>query len=279
MYAANQKAWMSRAIFSEWLRDFDREMEKQGRHVCLLLDNCSAHHVDLHLTNVELRFFPPNCTLLIRPLDQGIIRSVKCAYRARVVDRLLLDIRFGRESKVDAIQAVEMLAASWSATKREVITNCFRKAGFERTDEAEDTPCADVEEAEPSVLEDTSDALAVLQRWEELREQGGVPDDVALEDFLNADSTAVCTEELSEADIVAGLRQDTHEDSESDTEEDICVPSVREVLDSIDVLRRYAALNKDQEGALAALASYERSVTPTFFKTVQKGVTDYFCAK
>lgn len=69
----------ARAIFGEWLKAFDRDMGRQGRKVCLLLNNCSAHNVeDIALENVELKFFP------IQALDQRVIESVKRAFRKRV---------------------------------------------------------------------------------------------------------------------------------------------------------------------------------------------------
>ncbi|KAG0420089.1 hypothetical protein HPB47_003684 [Ixodes persulcatus] len=101
-------------------------------NVCLVLDNCSAQHIeDLELTNVKLKFLPPNCTSLIQPLDQGIINSIKCSYWWRLVHKLLLDLRLKCQTKVDIFQALEMLSASWKVTTKEDVKNCFRKAGFE----------------------------------------------------------------------------------------------------------------------------------------------------
>ncbi|XP_064462138.1 tigger transposable element-derived protein 6-like [Ornithodoros turicata] len=213
-YTSNTKAWMSRVIFREWVTDFDRDMAKKGKHVCLLLDNCSAHHIeDVSLTHVEIRFLPPNCTSLIQPLDQGIINSMKCRYRARVVDKLLLDIRLERETKVNAIQALEMLAVVWQSVKREVVVNSFRKAGFYHRFSEENRGSDELEESEDA-------APALVHQWQALREGGGVPLDIELHDFLTADSSAVCTEELRDEDIVAGLRGTADDGSDNGLAED-----------------------------------------------------------
>lgn len=131
-YVANSRSWMTRVIFTDWLVSFDNEMKRQDRSVCLLLDNCSAHRLDgsVKLTNVELKFFPPNCTSLIQPLDQGVINSVKYAYRSRLLQRILLNTEHGRDTKVDLYMAVQMLAAAWMSTRGEVVKNCFAHAGF-----------------------------------------------------------------------------------------------------------------------------------------------------
>lgn len=77
--------------------------------------------VNKGLKNVELEFFPANCTSLIQPLDQGIIHSVKCSYRKRLIEKMLFNLQLKRETKIDVFMAVEMLANSWQVTKREGI--------------------------------------------------------------------------------------------------------------------------------------------------------------
>uniref|UniRef100_A0A131YLB4 Tigger transposase n=1 Tax=Rhipicephalus appendiculatus TaxID=34631 RepID=A0A131YLB4_RHIAP len=86
-YASKRKSWMTRELFGIWLRDWDGELGDQGRNVCLPVDNCSAHYADVQLSNIELKFLPPNTTSKLQPLDQGIIRAFKAIYKRRLVDR------------------------------------------------------------------------------------------------------------------------------------------------------------------------------------------------
>ncbi|KAH9361954.1 hypothetical protein HPB48_003637 [Haemaphysalis longicornis] len=44
-YRHNDKPWMMRDLFADWLSEFDRDMQRQGRRVPLGMDNCSAHDV------------------------------------------------------------------------------------------------------------------------------------------------------------------------------------------------------------------------------------------
>ncbi|GBM21489.1 Tigger transposable element-derived protein 6 [Araneus ventricosus] len=37
----NRKAWMTAAIFEEWLTDFDKKMAKEGRKVLLVFRQCN----------------------------------------------------------------------------------------------------------------------------------------------------------------------------------------------------------------------------------------------
>lgn len=51
----------------EWLSEFDRDMQKQGMHVLLVIGNCSALHVQTSPTAVTLLFLPPTTTSKVQP--------------------------------------------------------------------------------------------------------------------------------------------------------------------------------------------------------------------
>lgn len=151
----------------------------------------------LVLSNIELQYFPANCTSLIQPLDKGIINSVKCAYRRRPIAQLLLNIRLYRETKTDIFRAIEMLAVSWQEIKTQTIVNCFRMAQIVKdmrvtTDDGEE---------EPSSLPD------LAEDWSALCTNGVVPDSVQLSDFLYADNCTVSTEEVSDQAVVESIRE------------------------------------------------------------------------
>lgn len=57
----------------------------------LFLDNCAAHPEPnlLKEHNVIIEYLPPNCTSLIQPLDQGVLRSLKCKYKMHFLKDLL----------------------------------------------------------------------------------------------------------------------------------------------------------------------------------------------
>lgn len=280
-YTSNTKAWMTRDIFRTWLQTFDAEMKDAGRSVCLVLDNCSAHHVeDVELTNVELKFLPPNCTSLVQPLDQGIINSVKCAYRKRVIDKLLLDLHLKRPTKVDIYQAMEMLSASWTATSKETVVNCFRKAGFHDLEGA--TGAGTASGGVHQEDDDMANDQALHAAWRNLQGDGAAPDNVELDDYLYADSAVIATEEMTDEAIASSVRGDMEDENDSDEPDgpDTCdVPSSREVADAIDVLRRFAGSQQDED-VMQAVWLCERRVTPLLMSRVaQKKVTDYFQPK
>ncbi|KAI1004883.1 hypothetical protein K3495_g3333 [Podosphaera aphanis] len=62
-YRSNNKAWMTRDLFQEWLLKFIEKIKKEQRYFLLLLDNAPSHISNgLEITNVKIQFLPPNTT-------------------------------------------------------------------------------------------------------------------------------------------------------------------------------------------------------------------------
>ncbi|XP_040075177.2 tigger transposable element-derived protein 6-like [Ixodes scapularis] len=232
-YTSNGKAWMTRVLFEDWLRDWDEKLSESGRKICLLLDNCSAHHCGATLKNIQLRFLPPNATSVLQPLDQGIIRAFKQGYRKRVVEQLLTKLRVGKELKIDLLGAIEMLSRAWSDIAPNTIKNCFRHAGLSL-----DNDRASTEEA----IEVTDDDLNEM--WRDLgRLPDAVPDGVELEDFLGVDDDVAVTSSPSDNEIVAEVvaaSANDDDDEEAEDPEAPC-PTLHEALAATEVLRRYCS--------------------------------------
>ena len=85
-YRSNKTSWMTNDIFTEWLINADKHFKSESRNVLLFLDNFSGHKSDLNLTNIKIHYFPPNCTSILQPMDQGIIQSFKMKYRRSIIE-------------------------------------------------------------------------------------------------------------------------------------------------------------------------------------------------
>jgi hypothetical protein len=59
---------------------FDLKMGQQNHKVCLTVDNFSAHEIAYQPKNMQIKYFGPNLTSFVQPLDAGIIRCVKAHY-------------------------------------------------------------------------------------------------------------------------------------------------------------------------------------------------------
>ena len=135
-YVANKKAWMTSAIFTDWLHKINADMKRKRRHILLFLDNATSHPPDLTLSNIKLCYLPPNTTSHLQPLDQGIIRTFKAAYRKYLLRSLLskLDVADDAPSlcrSVTILDAIQWTVKAWSDIKASTIEKCFRALGFD----------------------------------------------------------------------------------------------------------------------------------------------------
>ena len=149
-YRAQKKSWMNSELFEEWVREQDEKFGNEGRKVALIIDNCAAHPVIENLKSITLYFLPPNTTSALQPMDQGVIWSLKSKYRTRIVQKVLAAIDQGKQLPVISIlEAMKVLALSWSEVSKETITNCFTKSGFSEDvcSEEDDDPFFQLREA------------------------------------------------------------------------------------------------------------------------------------
>jgi hypothetical protein len=136
-YTNSAKAWMTNPIFNQYLKELDEYFKRKGRKIVLFLDNAPMHIVDeaTNLTNVELRYFSPNLTSGLQPLDIGIIRSLKVVSRKFEVMSILDNINDSLHAsnlvrKLIVLHAIKFINKSWSMVKAETIQKCFSKCDF-----------------------------------------------------------------------------------------------------------------------------------------------------
>ena len=89
-----KNVWVTSEIFFECLRRFSSYATRgdQERNVVPLIDNCSAHGSADSMSqfdNVSTKFFPPNTTPKLQPLDSGIIAALKVRYWHRQYEHAL----------------------------------------------------------------------------------------------------------------------------------------------------------------------------------------------
>ena len=137
-YDFSANAWMTRAIFERWIRSWDHRLQRSGKKVVVLVDNCSAHANVDGLKNIVLRFFPPNTTSVLQPCDMGIIRALKAYFRHEmrqkiidVIDDAEVDTVAQSVAKsINVFEAMHMIKNAWMKITGKTIRNCWIKGGF-----------------------------------------------------------------------------------------------------------------------------------------------------
>jgi len=134
-YTWQNKAWMEFDIFRNYVDSINTLIKEEtpNRTILLLIDGAGAHSgiESMRFSNVQIKLFPPNVTSHIQPLDAGIIRSVKAAYRKRLTREMLDEIEINNKPLVINLKhALSWLAYAVNNVNPRLIRNCWVKTGI-----------------------------------------------------------------------------------------------------------------------------------------------------
>ena len=203
LYLANRKAWVTQGVFKKWLLAFDQQME--GRHVVLLLDNCSAHiqpgdlaNHGIVLRNTRLLYLPTATTTKINPCDAGIIRNFKACFRKRFNILVLGQLEMGARApeRINLLEGINMAAATWKYdVQPSTIESCFRDCELRSGPVGDDVMNARVPDTVEQELADLVDRFQfqnpmtveelVSNEIENVDIVAPISDDAILEEFRN----------------------------------------------------------------------------------------------
>lgn len=240
LYKANSKAWMTGEFFEDYLKKWNAKLIKFDRKILLFIDNCPAHP-KLNFSNIRLQFFLPNATAEIQPMDMGIIKDLKVKYRSGLLRQRILAIDQRVEFKFDLLDSIHLLEQSWIKVKVETLENCFRKAGFVRSDAQPDNEDFDDDEFD----NDSDDLVAI---WEQQHDLDPI---VTAFDYLTVDDNVVTSGLQTLEEIAAAFEAPTIScESESESEGVVEIEksiSRNEAYLHYRQLREYAKINGDKE--------------------------------
>ena len=245
----NKKAWMNTIMFDEWLKDLNRSMAKKKRNILLFVDNAPSHP-QIKLSNVVIKFFPANCTSELQPMDQGIIKKLKTGYRKRLLRRVIAKIdscETGDElvKSVNVLDAIYWVAQAWQDVTQETIQKCYARSGFEFLEGFESFETSESTDQLNSLLKD----LATITETESC----------TTEEYVNIDSgNQVHTLESTdwEAELHSCINdQDITLDETSQDLPEPSVPSDKDVIRALEVLKLYAFHNPSVLGSIISTES------------------------
>lgn len=274
-YRANKKSWMTSSIFEEEIRNWDKELMGKRKKILLLIDNCPAHPSLSNLKNIKLVFLPPNCTSVLQPLDQGIIRSFKCHYRKFVLRKVINNIEANRNCSISLLDAVEFMEQAWRKVNKQTVVNCFHHAKL-FTGQVDAVDCDDEDDVIP--------LAELIRRLGEINEhhfKDGISND-----YERVDDNVQTAEFLCENDIVEQIqavhenienRSDNEEDSPSETDE-AELPSNSDVLNAMKVLKTFYRHKETSPQIMEKVIDLENDIQATFIRAKQRQtkITDFF---
>jgi hypothetical protein len=241
-WRSNRKAWMTRALFEDWLRKLDNQMVLKKRKIVLFLDNAPCHP-DIQLRDVKLQFFPINTTSRLQPLDQGIIKNMKVHYKKRLLRHVLAHmdvVSLAQEviKSVTVLHAANWIAQAWKEVTPQTIMNCFGKGGFTTSSNEEDDSMSPLEDMQHLLQSSDLCSAEDLLTFDDDLETSETLDDEWEQELLDRTMGIGCTE--------------PDENDTEETEEELSIHhssifSHKEAIECIDCLQDYAIHNNSMQ--------------------------------
>ncbi|GFT53170.1 tigger transposable element-derived protein 6 [Trichonephila clavipes] len=230
---------MTTEHFNEWLVSLNSDMKREKRHIFLFLDNCTVHNNAPPLSNVKLKFFPPNSTSKLQPLDQGIIHNFKTFYRREVVKSIL-----------DNLESQQNVTTISILTALIMTDSCFKKSGFPSPNLVDVDNTLTEFNAEPSL-------------WEAFPEQ-----DLMFDDYVLVDTGIAVWEALSDAEI--GALEHNNTENDEDESEELTPVTLSEAKVSLNKLRNFFLQNHVDADILQASFVLEKSIDKVRLNALKK---------
>ena len=129
-YSNNKKARMASEVFNAYFFRLGQKSDKGGRKICLFVDSCSAHKINVKFKKIEIQFIPPNTTSLLQPLGGGIIKSFKSHFTASKLNDIFDAVEQGHDAQsafkqIDLRNAVIYKNLARGNISASAIRNCY----------------------------------------------------------------------------------------------------------------------------------------------------------
>lgn len=234
MWKSNAKAWMTRAIFMEWLTEVfapsvKKYLEENNLPLrCLLLmDNAPAHppgleeDLGMEYDFIKVKFLPPNTTPLLQPMDQQVISNFKKLYTKELFSRCFqvtndteLTLRDYWKDHFNILHCINLIDKAWNDVSTRTLKSAWKKVW----------PSCVPEREEFEGLE--ADAAAVVDEIVSLGKNMGLEvDGNDLEELIEDHSGELTTDEL--VDLQNEQLKTLKEEQSSDDEEPVTVSTAR----------------------------------------------------
>ena len=230
-YYYNKKAWMTQELFTKFIQKLDNEMKKQKRKIILLLDNSRTHMIKYVPSNITIKFFGPNLTSHLQPLDSGIIMNFKLKYRKLLMEYYLHQMdnkdKFEKLELINIKDAIRFIRTAWNQVSVSTINNCFnhvqilKKSSNTILNELSNTISSELSNTISSELSNTIKQNKELEELDSLIRNFGeklVFDPIInSEEYINCDSKEDTTPQLTDDDIIQ-MVQNHAEDNNAEEE-------------------------------------------------------------
>ncbi|XP_049961827.1 tigger transposable element-derived protein 4-like [Schistocerca serialis cubense] len=117
---------MTPIFFEAEIRSWDRELRSQKRKILVHVNNCPEHPALSGLENIKLVFLPGYMTSVLQPVDQELIRSLKCQCRKLILLKMIQCTEKKQDYSTSLLSAIRYITKTWSRVKAQTFKKGFR---------------------------------------------------------------------------------------------------------------------------------------------------------
>ena len=138
VYKSQKNTWMTALLFEEWFKEqfvpqvqsFLKNMELSPKAV-LFMDNRDGHLENLSHDEIRVEFFPPNISLLIQPMDIGVLQNLKTLYRTNVMSFFIDQFNIGTNlpiamKKLSIRNVIFWITTAWNKVNKSIISESWK---------------------------------------------------------------------------------------------------------------------------------------------------------
>lgn len=262
-YEANRTAWMTAAIFEQWMHQLDEKFQAQQRRVVIFVDSCPAHPEVKNLKSIELAIFPSCLSSGLVAMKQGVIKSLKIKYRHCLIKKFLSSVESSKEFTFSLLDAVDTLHLCWRAVTPETIVKSYEEAGFRSPALETDTPKAESDAAALDLAAPALGAGVELPEGLSIEEYAALDEDLETCEATTNDD-AECTKESKQGETGFYASDEEEEDSGA-LEADPPLPSKNDAIEAIGTLKKFLRshdMNDELHDSLADLENFISALSP-----------------
>ncbi|XP_052034644.1 tigger transposable element-derived protein 4 [Apodemus sylvaticus] len=261
-YEANRTAWMTAAIFEQWMQKLDEKFQAQKRRVVIFVDSCPAHPEVKNLTSIELAFFPSCLSSGFAAMNQGVIKSLKIKYRHCLIKKFLSSVESSKEFTFSLLDAIDTLHLCWRAVTPETIVKSYEEAGFRSPKGENDTAIAE----DAAALDLTAHAVGAGVEFLEglcIEEYAALDEDLETCEAPPKDGAEPAGE--SKQDETGFYTSDEEEEDSGALEVDLPLPTKNEALAAVGILKRFLRsqdMSDELHSSLADVENFINALSP-----------------
>src|SRR5215204_438500 len=197
---------MQVSIWNEYIKKLNNQMRRQNRNILLLVDNAPTHalYETTYLTNITIKYLPPNTTSHLQPCDQGIINSFKSQYRKLYLRNRVKAFEKFREFGIEPVEidinkCIKYVARAWDNVTSTTIEHCWTKADILPNNNDEDYEDHDAN------IELEIQRLKELEEVQVLIDKFSFEDPLTADEFVQYDKSEIAREMISDEEIIKAV--------------------------------------------------------------------------